>query len=504
MGSSYVVQFNKFGRTFQVYVQADAQFRLRRGHRQDQRAQPAGRHGAARHARDRSRPTVGPSLINLYNLYPSATIIGLPARGFSSGQAMALMEQIADQTLPPGIGFEWTAMSYQEKIVGGQIYIAFGLGAAARLSRARRSIRELVRAALRSCCRCRWRWSGRCRCSTGVGVDNNLYVQIGLILLIALSAKNAILIVEVAREMRVLHGHPILQSAVEAARARFRPILMTSFAFILGVAPLVVATGAGASARKSIGITVFSGMIASTCLAVLFVPAVRRDPALRGVAGERQGQGRSDAASRPPAGAPSATAQVRRSAIVPWRTSGQSCSVHVSDRRATDEDPMSLGTGQATCAAATFNRPTPHAVIWFADGLATRYTLTIRLPRFSAGEQADQRLRRVLHVRRSRPPAPSISPTRPRTAGRPAPASRSSIESIAVKPCMIEPLYHDQAGRAARAGRRRHAVVSARSRRGRRCGRGCSSATMRASRMSPPTIVGAGIDPASAPLTAAP
>ena len=103
-------------------------------------------------------------------------------------------------------------------------------------------------------------------------IDNNLYVQIGLILLIALSAKNAILIVEMAREFRVRDGQPLLESAVAAARSRFRPILMTSFAFILGVAPLVAATGAGASARKSIGITVFSGMIASTCLAVLFVP----------------------------------------------------------------------------------------------------------------------------------------------------------------------------------------------------------------------------------------
>ena len=104
-------------------------------------------------------------------------------------------------------------------------------------------------------------------------IENNLYVQIGLVLLIALSAKNAILIVEVARELRAA-GTPIAESAFEAARARFRPILMTSFAFILGVLPLVLATGAGASARKSIGITVFSGMIASTCLAVLFVPSL--------------------------------------------------------------------------------------------------------------------------------------------------------------------------------------------------------------------------------------
>jgi HAE1 family hydrophobic/amphiphilic exporter-1 len=107
---------------------------------------------------------------------------------------------------------------------------------------------------------------------TGLRIDNNLYTQIGLILLIALSAKNAILIVEVALELHLRDRKPLLESAVEAARARFRPILMTSFAFILGVAPLVLATGAGANARKSIGITVFSGMLASTCLAVLFVP----------------------------------------------------------------------------------------------------------------------------------------------------------------------------------------------------------------------------------------
>jgi HAE1 family hydrophobic/amphiphilic exporter-1 len=107
---------------------------------------------------------------------------------------------------------------------------------------------------------------------TALKIDNNLYVQIGLVLLIALSAKNAILIVEVARELRA-EGKAILESAIEAAQARFRPILMTSFAFILGVLPLVLATGAGASARKSIGITVFTGMLASTCLAVLFVPS---------------------------------------------------------------------------------------------------------------------------------------------------------------------------------------------------------------------------------------
>jgi len=108
---------------------------------------------------------------------------------------------------------------------------------------------------------------------TSLGAANNLYTQIGLMLLIALSAKNGILIVEVARERRMVDGKSILEAAVDASRTRFRPILMTSFAFILGVLPLVLATGAGANARKSLGISVFSGMIASTCLAVLFVPS---------------------------------------------------------------------------------------------------------------------------------------------------------------------------------------------------------------------------------------
>jgi HAE1 family hydrophobic/amphiphilic exporter-1 len=107
---------------------------------------------------------------------------------------------------------------------------------------------------------------------TGLGVDNNLYTQIGIMLLIALGAKNAILIVEVAREGRLHRGVPIVQAAIDAARIRLRPILMTSFAFILGVLPLVLATGAGANARKSIGIAVSTGMLASTCLAVVFVP----------------------------------------------------------------------------------------------------------------------------------------------------------------------------------------------------------------------------------------
>ncbi len=272
LGSSYVDQFNKFGRTFQVYVQADSQFRLRP---QDIELLPVRNKQGSMiplGTMVKITPTFGPSLLSLYNLYPSSTVIGLPAAGFSSGQAIALMEEIAAKSLPPGTSYEWTAMSYQEKLVGHQIYYIFALAML------------LVYLVLAGQYESWWLPAavllavplsllGPVAALKGLGIDNNLYTQIGLVLLIALSAKNAILIVEVARERRVFDGKPILEAAVEAARMRLRPIIMTSFAFILGVVPLVLATGAGASARKSIGIAVFSGMLASTCLAILFVPS---------------------------------------------------------------------------------------------------------------------------------------------------------------------------------------------------------------------------------------
>jgi HAE1 family hydrophobic/amphiphilic exporter-1 len=272
LGSSYINQFNKFGRTFQVFTQADAKFRHTAQDIENLmvRNQQGGMVPLGTVAK--ITPSVGPSLISLYNLYPAATVIGLPAQGYSSGQSMALMEQIAAKTLPPGTGFEWTAMSYQEKIVGNQLYYVFGLALllvylvlAGQYESWYAPIAVVLAVPLSLL--------GPVAVLTALRIENNLYTQIGIILLIALSAKNAILIVEVAVELHVRDRQPLLESAVEAARARFRPILMTSFAFILGVLPLVLATGAGANARKSIGITVFSCMLASTCLAVLFVPA---------------------------------------------------------------------------------------------------------------------------------------------------------------------------------------------------------------------------------------
>jgi len=259
---------------FQIYVQGDSQFRLRAEDLQSLHVRNKDGNMIPLGTLVKIAPAVGPSLISLFNLYPSATIIGLPAEGVSSGEVLKLMEEIAHRTLPPGTGFEWSSMSYQEKIVGSQMYIVFGL-ALLLVYLVLAGQYESWYAPISVALAVPLSFIGPVAALSalaGSGLNNNLYVQIGLVLLMALSAKNAILIVEFARELRA-QGRPILDSAVEAARARFRPILMTSFAFILGVLPLVLASGAGASARKSIGITVFTGMIASTCLAVLFVPA---------------------------------------------------------------------------------------------------------------------------------------------------------------------------------------------------------------------------------------
>jgi hydrophobic/amphiphilic exporter-1 (mainly G- bacteria), HAE1 family len=271
LGSSYVDQFNLFGRTFQIYVQADSRFRLRLDDVRNLTVRNKSGAMIPLGTLITVTPAVGPPLISLYNLYPSATIVALPHPGVSTGQTIKLMEEIADKTLPPGSGYAWTAMSYQEKLVGGQMFIVFALALllvylvlAGQYESWYAPVAVVLAVPLSLV--------GPVSLLTALHVDNNLYVQIGLVLLIALSAKNAILIVEVARELR-REGRAIAEAAVAAARARFRPIVMTSFAFILGVAPLVLATGAGASARKSIGITVFTGMIASTCLAVLFVPS---------------------------------------------------------------------------------------------------------------------------------------------------------------------------------------------------------------------------------------
>ena len=272
IGSSYVNQFNDFGRTFQVYAQADAKYRRRPRDIQALYVRSSTGTMVPLGALASIREKVGPAIVSLYNLYPTATIIGLPATGFSSGQANTLMEQIAAATLPPGTGYEWTAMSYQEKEAGSQIYLVFAMAMllvylvlAAQYESWISPLTVILAVPLALI--------GPAVALGLVGLSNNLYTQIGMVLLIALAAKNAILIVEMGLEQRAA-GLSLQAAALAGARARFRPFLMTSFSFILGLLPLLLTTRAGAAARISLGLATISGMLASTCLAVLFVPAI--------------------------------------------------------------------------------------------------------------------------------------------------------------------------------------------------------------------------------------
>jgi len=270
LGSFYVNDFNKFGRTYQVRLQAEPQFRddpqdvyrLRIRNVSGQMI-PVG-------SVLKVEEDFGPQVINRYNLYPTASILGSSAPGRSSGEALQAMEQVAREVLPDSMGFDWTGMAYQEKLVGGEAVFVFALAVL---------LVYLVLAAQYES------WIlpfavilvvpiGMLGIVAGVwlrGMDNNVYTQIGTVLIIALASKNAILIVEFARELR-MKGRTIRDAAIEAARSRFRPILMTSFAFILGVVPLVRAHGAGAASQQSLGTAVVGGMLTSTILAVFFVP----------------------------------------------------------------------------------------------------------------------------------------------------------------------------------------------------------------------------------------
>ncbi|MEE9130445.1 MAG: multidrug efflux RND transporter permease subunit [Phycisphaerales bacterium] len=274
LGGSYANDFNTFNRTFQVQVQADARFRsdpedILRIRLRDSEGRAIPMSAVASVER-----RFGPSMITRYNLYPTASVKGQAAPGFSSGQSLDLMEQIAGQTLPASMGFEWTGLAYQEKRAGGEVGLIFGLALAlvfmvlaAQYESWALPFAVLLAVPL-----------GLLGVAGGViarGFDNNVYTQIGVVLLVALVSKNAILIVEFARAKRN-EGLSIADAAIEAARLRFRPILMTAFSFVLGTTPLVVATGAGAGARTGLGTAVFAGLIVATILGVVLTPAIYR------------------------------------------------------------------------------------------------------------------------------------------------------------------------------------------------------------------------------------
>jgi HAE1 family hydrophobic/amphiphilic exporter-1 len=272
LGSSYVNLFTKYGQVFPVYVQADAPFRMTKENIENYNVRNNDGKMVPLGTMTDITPAFGPPIITLYNTYPAAMINGSTAPGYSSGQAISIMDDLTKNILPSGFGFEWTGTAYQEKLAGNSSTLIFGLSLllvylvlAGQYESWITPVSVLLAVPLALL--------GTVTALTLLGVANNIYTQIGLVLLIALAAKNAILVVEVAREERELHGKTIIEAAVIAAQTRFRPILMTSFAFILGVMPLVFASGAGANSRKSIGIAVSSGMLASTCIAVVLVPS---------------------------------------------------------------------------------------------------------------------------------------------------------------------------------------------------------------------------------------
>lgn len=273
LGSTYVNHFNRYGFSFNIFAQADTFFRSGPDKLKYFYVQSNGSNHemVSLASLVKSEKSEGPSIISLYNLYPSAAIIGQAAPGYSSGEALHKLEKIASSRLPSGTSTAWTSMSYQEKLAGNSIYFVFGLGLllvyfvlAGQYESWITPFAVILAVPLALL--------GTVAFLKTFGLPNNIYVQIGIVLLIALSAKNAILIVEMARAYRNA-GEEIHDAASKAAVNRFRPILMTSITFILGVTPLILASGAGAIARKSLGIAVASGMLASTCLAVFFVPA---------------------------------------------------------------------------------------------------------------------------------------------------------------------------------------------------------------------------------------
>jgi HAE1 family hydrophobic/amphiphilic exporter-1 len=272
MGSQYVNDFDFNNRSYRVYVQADQQFRAEPRDLREYYVRSDEGGMVPLDSLVRVKETTAPSIIAHYNLFRTAEINGSAAPGYSSGDAIRAMEETARQVLPAGYSFEWTALSREEIEAGGQSMILFALGLLVvylALSAQYESfvlpfiILLSVPMAVLGALGAQWLR----------GLQNDVYTQVGLVMLIGLASKNAILIVEFAEQLRE-RGMPLLEAAVEASRLRLRPILMTSIAFILGVLPLVFASGAGAAGRRSVGTTIFGGMIVSTFLNLFIIPVL--------------------------------------------------------------------------------------------------------------------------------------------------------------------------------------------------------------------------------------
>ncbi|MFH1113312.1 MAG: multidrug efflux RND transporter permease subunit [Pseudomonadota bacterium] len=272
LGSTYVNDFNEFGRTWHVTVQAEGRFRT--GTEDIKRLQVRNEKGEMVPLGTLAQVNLStaPLRIDRYNMFPAIRVIGEGALGVSSGQVMSAMENLAEEYLPPGAGYQWTGVAFQQRQIGGQVYLVFAMAVlvvvmilAAQYENWIDPIAVVTVVPLAAL--------GAVIGLTIRGLDNSLYTQVGLVLLVGLSAKNAILVVEFAREKQA-QGKSALEAAVEAAKLRFRAIIMTSFAFIIGVSPLVVATGAGAAGRQAVGTAVCFGMLGVTMLGVFFTPAM--------------------------------------------------------------------------------------------------------------------------------------------------------------------------------------------------------------------------------------
>lgn len=269
-GSVYVNDFNLFNRVYRVYLQADAPYRAHRNNMNLYFVKGNGGKMIPITSLGTTTYTTGPGSIKRFNMYYASTITGEAASGYSSGQAMKVLEEIAREKLPKDIGIEWSGLSYQEKQQSGQtgfvILLAF-LFVFLFLAAQYESWSIPIAVLLSLPVACLGAFFG----ITLFGLENNVYFQIGLVMLIGLAAKNAILIVEFA-QTELEKGKSAIEAAVNAGILRFRPIVMTSLTFILGMLPLVLASGPGAQSRQSIGVGVFFGMMVAITIGILLVP----------------------------------------------------------------------------------------------------------------------------------------------------------------------------------------------------------------------------------------